>query len=235
MNALRATQFEFRHRFWFIFAIFLAAYGLYSVFPREACVVLAASFAPTSSPLFTVWLRVLFGAGTLLVLLGGLLRTWGTAYLGSSVMKDRALHSEALTADGPFRFVRNPLYLGTLLLAAGLGLTADLPGWLLLVALLFLFQVRLILREEAGLTAAQGETYEAYRRAVPRLLPALRPRLPASGAVPKWREALLAESTFWFYGIALALLTITLNERLFWRVFFAGVLIGVIIHSFRRH
>src|ERR1700761_8951805 len=60
---------------------------------------------------------------TLLALLcliaGAVLRVWGTAYLGSGIMRDTAMHGDALLAAGPFRHVRNPLYLGAWLLALG--------------------------------------------------------------------------------------------------------------------
>jgi hypothetical protein len=52
MSGFAATGFEFRHRFWFIFAIFLLAYALNSFFPGNACVVLVRHFMPKGSPFF---------------------------------------------------------------------------------------------------------------------------------------------------------------------------------------
>ncbi len=40
-----------------------------------------------------------------------------------------------MVIDGPFRFTRNPLYIGNVSLAAGIGVVATPFGWLLLVAL----------------------------------------------------------------------------------------------------
>jgi len=45
----------------------------------------------------------------------------GRGYLHSSVVNDRQLHPERLVANGPYRWVRNPLYLGNILLAFGWG------------------------------------------------------------------------------------------------------------------
>ena len=55
--------------------------------------------------------RIVIVAGALLVFLGAGLRTWGAAYLRTEVVHDTAQHSQALVADGPFRYTRNPLYL----------------------------------------------------------------------------------------------------------------------------
>lgn len=234
MSGFAATGFEFRYRFWFIFAIFFLAYGLNSFFPGNACVVLVRLFLPKGSPFFPVWMHALFGIAALVVLTGAALRTWGTAYLSAGVVTDRRPHSESLTADGPFRFVRNPLYVGMILMAAGLSTTTDVPGGILLVVLMALFVVRLALREEAGLAAAQGEAYDAYRRRVRRFLPSLRPRLPASGAVPRWGQAFVAEFMVWSFGVALAVLAVCLNGRLFWEVFAVGLSAGMITYTFQR-
>jgi protein-S-isoprenylcysteine O-methyltransferase Ste14 len=69
----------------------------------------------------TLLLRLMFGGGALLVFLAALLRTWATAYLRTEVVHDMSQHSEALVADGPYRYMRNPLYLANLPLIAGGG------------------------------------------------------------------------------------------------------------------
>jgi protein-S-isoprenylcysteine O-methyltransferase Ste14 len=234
MSSFRATEVEFRQRFWFIFVIFFAAYGLYYVDSEAACLRLARLFAPEHTPAFTLGLRLVFAAGAVLVAAGGLLRAWGTAYLGAGVMRDRNLHAEKLTADGPFRFVRNPLYIGNILLALGLGVTASVPGWIVLVVLMTLFVLRLILREEAELSAAQGEAYDAYRRRVPRLIPALRPRLPASGARPVWGPAIAAEFMMWVFAAGLLVLAATLNAKVFWILILVGLIGGSAIMGTRK-
>ncbi len=234
MTFFRATEFEFRQRFWFIFAIFFLSYELYNFYNETACLWIAGLFAHEHTPAFTLGLRFVFAAGAVLVAAGGLLRAWGVAYLGAGVMRDHDLHTEKVTADGPFRFVRNPLYLGNILMALGFGVTASLPGWIALVVLITLFVYRLILREEAGLSAAQSHAYEAYRQRVPRLLPALRPRLPASGAKPDWGPALAAEFMMWVFALGLAVLAVTLDTRIFWILVVAGLIGGSGILGTRR-
>ncbi|MBA3962456.1 MAG: hypothetical protein H0X40_11215 [Chthoniobacterales bacterium] len=74
-------------------------------------------------------------------------------------MHDTGQHSDALVADGPFRYVRNPLYLANPIMAAGIGVLASRAGFIFLVAANCFFVYRLIFREEASLLASQGESY----------------------------------------------------------------------------
>jgi protein-S-isoprenylcysteine O-methyltransferase Ste14 len=75
----------------------------------------------------------------------------------------------ALVRTGPFRFTRNPMYLGLVLLSAapavGLGELANLFAPALLWAWL---HVRFVLPEERFMTQRFGAEYEAYRRGRPR-------------------------------------------------------------------
>src|SRR5262249_53930830 len=134
--------------------------------------------------------------GVVLVALAAALRTWAAAYLHSNVVHDRSLHSERLVADGPYRHLRNPLYLGTMLLAIGFGPMAPPIGFAVLVLGCAWFTLRLIGREESELLQTQGESYREFVRRVPRMLPAIRPRVPASGAEPKWGQAVTGELFF---------------------------------------
>jgi hypothetical protein len=159
-----------------------------------------------------------FAIGALFCVAAAALRTWGTAYLNPEVMVDARLHTTRLVADGPYRYVRNPLYLGNVLLAIGFGLMASRVGFVVLVLGMLFFSYRLILREEAGITASQGESYRAYCAAVPRLFPSLVPKLPASGAKPKWSDGLLGEAFMWLLAISVIAFMITLNQRIFFFV-----------------
>ena len=102
---------------------------------------------------------------------GALLRVWGTAYLGSGVMRDSALHGEGLVAAGPYRHLRNPLYLGSWLLALGASILMPLDGALFFLPAFSVFVLLLITTEERFLVAKLGNTYRQYLRLVPRLLP----------------------------------------------------------------
>jgi protein-S-isoprenylcysteine O-methyltransferase Ste14 len=127
----RATDFEFRHRFWIISGTFCLGFSCYAWDHMNASVALTRMIlGGLHSPLAGVWIRAILAAGVLLVTLAALVRSWAEAYLHSSVVHDSELHSDRLVADGPYRRVRNPLYLGNILLAVGMGPMASRTGFL---------------------------------------------------------------------------------------------------------
>jgi protein-S-isoprenylcysteine O-methyltransferase Ste14 len=118
-------------------------------------------------------------------------RVWGTTYLGTGTVNNTEMKAGAVMADGPYRYVRNPLYLGSWLMVAAISVLMPPTGALVTMVLLTVFLVRLILGEEVFLNAQLGEPYAAYLKAVPRLIPSLRPQVTASGQKPHWGRALL--------------------------------------------
>jgi protein-S-isoprenylcysteine O-methyltransferase Ste14 len=75
----------------------------------------------------------------------------------------------AMVESGPFRFSRNPIYLGFLLAVAGFALRwGDLWAWVALVAAHLVLDRLVVAKEEAYLTTRFGEAYEAYRKRVRR-------------------------------------------------------------------
>jgi len=226
---VRATKFEFEKRFWISTAIYCVGFLLYAVDRVPFFVALPRLIAPSIAPdapevpLMNPWAavrfmmaattfeRIVIAAGALLVFLAVGLRTWATAYLRTEVVHDTAQHSEALVADGPFRYTRNPLYLANVLGAAGIGFLASRSGFIFLVLAMWIYLYRLILREEESLLKTQGESYRAYCRAVPRFWPAIIPRVPSGNLQPRWGQAFAGESFVWLIGLALLLIAATLN------------------------
>ena len=229
---MRATKFEFEQRFWIIGMIFFVGFGLSSVDHVYFVVGLLHLLAPSIDPdsargIFL--LRLIFAAGAALIFLSALLRTWATAYLRTEVVHDASQHSEALVADGPFRYVRNPLYLANLPMAAGIGVMASRLGWLFMIVGMWLFVYRLILREEDGLLQSKGEPYRAYLKAVPRFWPALTPRVPSAGGQPYWGQAIAGEMIFWLFGVAELCFAFTLNIKLTGIVFVSSFAVYFIV------
>ncbi|MDE3136050.1 MAG: isoprenylcysteine carboxylmethyltransferase family protein [Acidobacteriota bacterium] len=168
-----------------------------------------------------VWRHAVYSLAAVLITLGAVWRTWGSAYLGTNVVQDRKMHTDRLVGDGPYRRTRNPLYLGNLFLVLGLGLLLGPLAYVILVVGMWVL-VRLFIRdEEAGLEASSGESYRAYLSAVPRIFPSWRPRIPAGGAKPRWVQGFCGESFLWMLAIVTAGSGISLNpawlqHRLLW-------------------
>ena len=159
--------------------------------------------------------QLLFAIAAVLVILAAIVRTWGSAYLKSEIVYASEIKTAALVADGPYRHVRNPLYFGNVLMALGMGAMASRTGFIVLQVLMLVFCYRLIFREEAELSAVQGEKFDAFKRAVPRLCPALTPRIPAAGGKANWAAGFQAEGWVWGFALAVALFAITLKQKVF--------------------
>lgn len=79
--------------------------------------------------------------------------------------------SAALVTSGPYRISRNPMYLGLVLLYAGVACVFSVVWALpLLIPLIIYTQLSVIAREERYLDRAFGDTYRAYRVRVRRWL-----------------------------------------------------------------
>ncbi len=178
---------------------------------------------------FTVAVPVVIVGGALLAAIGAVLRVWGTAYLGAGTVNSLEMKAGSVVADGPFRYVRNPLYLGVWFMVAALAFIMPAPGAPVTLVLLTVFLLRLILAEEAFLSARVGEPYKLYLQAVPRLLPRFHSRLGPAGSHPRWLRALLAELTPIGVFVALAFLSWSYDSRLMGRailIFFGASLVA---------
>jgi hypothetical protein len=171
------------------------------------------ALVPWNNPFGDFSARIVFGFGALLVGLAAGVRTWAAAYLRSDVVHDTALHTETLVADGPYRHVRNPLYLGTFLMSVGLGFLASRAGFVILTMGAAIRILRLMGREEEAMEKQQGEGFREFCRRVPRLLPSLRPGIPAAGRRPQWGQAFRGEAFMWGFFLTMAGFTITLHDR----------------------
>jgi protein-S-isoprenylcysteine O-methyltransferase Ste14 len=105
----------------------------------------------------------LFLTGLPLVLAGVGLRTWSSGHIRKN---------QALAVGGPYAITRNPLYLGSFLIGAGLGVMANRPFLLILFLVSFWAVFRAVIsEEEAFLRAAFSEEFREYSARVPRFFP----------------------------------------------------------------
>ena len=170
--------------------------------------VLAKNVLGTGNPNSIVTaFNILLSCAIVFAVAAALLRTWAAAYLDTAIVESPAMHTAALSPngileDGPYRHLRNPLYLGTMLHVVALALLMSRSGAIFTLVTIGILQVRLILGEEAFLSRSLGAPYLAYVAKVPRLLPSIVPRIRAAGSSPRWLQALLGEIYFW--GVALS-------------------------------
>lgn len=124
------------------------------------------------APLASGW-RV---AGALLMAAGGALVLWCFAAF-VSVGRGTPAPFDAprfLVPEGPYRWVRNPMYLGAFLVLLGFGLWhRSLAMVLFVIPVALLFHAFVLFYEEPTLARRFGADYEAYRARVRRWIPAL--------------------------------------------------------------
>jgi len=81
--------------------------------------------------------------------------------------------NEALTTSGPYAYTRNPLYLGSLIIALGF-LIAARSWWIAGVAVVYFLVVYIpVIRGEENYLRSKFPEFEKYAQTVPRLIPRL--------------------------------------------------------------
>jgi hypothetical protein len=119
-----------------------------------------------------------------------------------------------LTTTGPYAYTRNPLYLGSMLIAFGFAVAVHSWWTALALAVLFALIYFPTIRSEEAFLRGQFSEYEEYAKRVPRLLPRLTAAAPIvgervrgdgfSGALyGKHREYNAALGTIGIYGVLL--------------------------------
>lgn len=145
----------------------------------------------------------------ILIGLGENLRLWGVAWIGPR-SRTRTAQVGSVVTGGPYRWCRNPLYLGNQFLIAGM---AALSGHGLAIPLATAYMAvhySLVVRwEEQNLRAALGAPYDTWCRQVPRWGWPPR-RAPRGEGGADWRAAIRSErSTFLAILVCIATMLLT--------------------------
>ena len=102
-------------------------------------------------------------AGGLVALAGLAVRAWAAGHLRKE---------KELTVSGPYQYTRNPLYLGNLIIGAGVGIAArSLPVAGILVVYFLLFYPVIIMKEKDRMSRLFPDAYRTYRAFVPLFVP----------------------------------------------------------------
>jgi len=136
--------------------------------------------------------------GALFIVVGEMIRVAGVAAAGT-VTRRRSRNVQRLVTYGAFAWMRNPLYVGNLLIWIGFVIGSQVLWFLPIAIVLFAVEYALIVRYEEGvLETTFGTEYLEYKRRTPRWVPRP-PKQPESGE-HDWGEALRSEvSTFLQY------------------------------------
>ena len=187
------------------------------------------------------WLRFEAASVVLLALaiafgvLAAWLRTWGTAYIGAGVVNSASLHDgqspTGVVADGPYRYTRNPLYLGTFAHTFALALIMPPSGAIFSIVAIGLMQLQLIFAEEPFLAAKLGQPYLDYCARVPRVLPAVPARVPPGGAHPRWVQAMLGELYFLAVPLSFAIFGWSYNANLLMRCVIVSLGVYLVVRA----
>jgi protein-S-isoprenylcysteine O-methyltransferase Ste14 len=234
---MKASAIEFRLRMWIQIIIFFIGFWAPWLGPVDfsrrisTLAWLAMEISRLGIASFSVVTPVVIVAGALVALAGAVLRVWGAAYLGYSTVHHEDMQGGAVMAAGPFRYVRNPLYLGGWFMMLAICLLMTPSGALFAMVLVTIFYLRLILGEEAFLEAKLGEPYKEYLHAVPRLVPRLRNGLPASTAKPHWLIAALTEINPIGVFVALAFLSWSYDNELMLKFILATFLLSMVVRG----
>ncbi len=133
-------------------------------------------------------------AGVPIVAVGELLRLWGVHHIGV-ISRTRSDRLGPLIDTGPFSLVRNPLYLGNILLWLGFAVSARLVWLAPFIVLLLAAEYHAIVRwEEQLLESRIGPPYRDYTRRVPRWIPLLKAPATLTGAAAfSWGDTFYSE------------------------------------------
>ncbi len=132
--------------------------------------------------LFYLWIArptwTSIAIGTLITIPGMLLRALASGHVKKN---------EELTTSGPYAYTRNPLYLGSLIMAVGFAVAAR-SGWVpLLMVLMFVVIYVPVIRAEEAFLRQKFPDFGEYARRVPRLLPRLNPYSPVTTTFSRQR------------------------------------------------
>jgi protein-S-isoprenylcysteine O-methyltransferase Ste14 len=112
---------------------------------------------------------LLLTAGVAVTVAGELIRLWGVHHIGA-ISRTRSDRLGPLVETGPFALIRNPLYVGNILIWVGFALAARLVWLAPLIVLLLGAEYHLIVRwEESLLVSRLGDDYRGLRRTRPKV------------------------------------------------------------------
>lgn len=135
------------------------------IFITAAIVLNGVLGLPAFASLHSMWL------GTLIILAGGALAAWGrmTFAEAKTQVQPASARNNKLVTSGPYRFTRNPMYLGLVVIGLGAAILGGLAPLYAVPVLTFLLDNFVIIPfEEKKMERQHGDAYRAYKARVRR-------------------------------------------------------------------
>ncbi len=126
---------------------------------------------------------------------GELIRFWGVSYAGSETRTTGNVGGTFLITAGPYAHVRNPLYVGNILMYTGVGVMSNalMPYLPLFAIVYFVFQYATIVSLEEEYLARTFPDWKEYASKVHRFVPSIRKFSGRKDFSPNVRRALRSE------------------------------------------
>ena len=160
--------------------------------------------------------HAVLGVGTVLLVLGEVIRIWAVRYAGGAT-RTMVVGAPFLCTSGPFSRVRNPLYLGNMMIYTSFVLIAGNESlWIMVGAtwIFFIVQYSLIVSlEENALYRLFGDEYDIYRKNVSALVPRISPWVDGVPTKPGHLLKTLKTEKRTLQNITLVLLLLILRNQ----------------------
>ena len=161
--------------------------------------------------------HAVLGGGIVLLVLGELIRIWAVRYAGGAT-RTMAVGAPFLCTSGPFSRVRNPLYIGNMMIYTSFVLIAGNENlWIMMGAtwVFFIIQYSLIVSlEENALCKLYGGEYNIYRKNVSALVPRISPWKGGAPTKPGHLLKTIKTEKRTLQNIVLVLLLIVLRNQI---------------------
>ena len=135
------------------------------------------------TPIPFLAIMVVFAAPTILSLvigfaaasIGECIRFWGVSYAGSETRTTGTVGGTQLVTSGPYSYVRNPLYIGNILMYIGVGIMSNalMPYLPLIAFVYFAYQYTVIVSLEEVYLSQTFSNWNEYTKSVRRFIPSL--------------------------------------------------------------
>jgi len=134
-------------------------------------------------------------SGVVVALAGEFLRFWGVSYAGSETRTTGSVGGTQLVTSGPYAYVRNPLYVGNILMYLGIGIMSNaLVPYLQFVALIyFVIQYWAIVSIEEVYLAKTFNEWPTYSSQVNRFIPGFTRFHGNADLIPNYPRAVRSE------------------------------------------